>query len=651
MRAELTSNPKLEIGHVLFVDIVAYSKLLSSEQRALFALLNDIVRNTSQFRAAEAAGKLVRLSTCDGMVLVFFTSVDMPVRCAQEISRKLGEHPELKLRMGINSGPVDQVRDVNDQRNITGVGINMAQRVMDCGDAGHILLSRRVADDLAQYHEWKPYLHDLGRVEVKHGVKLEVVNFYNHETGNSQLPGKLKSAARKRSTKRWMLAAAVVLIAALSFVVLRIGLRTRSDGSSLSVSDKSIAVLPFENLSEEKENAYFTDGVQNEILTDLAKIADLKVISRTSVMPYKAGSQRNLREIAQQLGVAHILEGSVQRAAGKVRLKAKLIDARTDKHLWAQTYDRVLADVFTIETEVAQAIANELRAKLSPVERESIEKEPTKDVAAYDFYVRATPLIEAIAYSSNREKDLYTAVDLLNQAVARDPSFLLAYCRLAAAHDQMYFQEVDRTPARLALAKSAIDAAFRLKPDSGEAHFALATHLYYGYFDFDHARAELALAQQALPNNAEVFAFSGVIDRRQSRWSEAVRNLKHASELDPRNAFRLIMLATTCYFMRDYEQARDALTRILAFDPKNVVARTWRAFSEIDQRADAHPLHDEIGKILADDPAQAESDQIKPPRFFLALLERDFAGADRAAAALPQQNSIGDDSEYTRDFW
>src|SRR5437763_15636968 len=272
----------------------------------------------------------------------------------------------------------------------------MAQRVMDCGDAGHILLSKRVGDDLAQYHEWKSYLHDLGRVEVKHGLKLEVVNFYNQEAGNSQLPGKLKSAARKRSTKKWMLAAAAVLIAAMSFVVLRIGLRARSGGSSLSVSDKSIAVLPFENLSDEKENAYFTDGVQNEILTGLAKVTDLKVISRTSVVLYKAGNPRNLREIGQQLGVAHVLEGSVQRAGGKVRVNAQLIDARTDKHLWAQSYDRALADVFAIETEVAQAIANELQAKLSVREKASIKTKPTQDLAAYDSYVRAIPLVDDV---------------------------------------------------------------------------------------------------------------------------------------------------------------------------------------------------------------------------------------------------------------
>ena len=499
MSTELKQDRELQIAHILFTDIVGYSKLLSDEQRKLFGLLNEIVRNTSQFRVAEAAGKLVRLSTGDGLGLAFFTTVDVPVRCALEISRKLREHPKLKLRMGINSGPVDQVLDVNDRRNITGVGINMAQRVMDCGDAGHILLSRRVADDLAQYHEWKPYLHDLGRVEVKHGLKLEVVNFYNQEAGNPQLPGKLKSAARKRSTKKWILAAAAVLIAAMSFVVLRISLRARSGGSSLSVSEKSIAVLPFENMSAEKENAFFADGVQNEILTNLAKIADLKVISRASVMVYKVGNGRNLREIAQQLGVAHVLEGSVQRAGGKVRVSAQLIDARTDKHLWAATYDRDLVDVFAIETELAQTIAGELQAKLTRSEEAAIEEKPTQDLVAYEFYARAVSLIYNVQVPplavDEPEKSLSEAVDLLNKAVARDPNFLLAYCQLAFAHDLVYADEIDHTPARLALAQSAIDSAFRLRPDSGEAHLALGWHLQYS--DYDRARAELALAQHS----------------------------------------------------------------------------------------------------------------------------------------------------------
>src|SRR5262249_44810411 len=519
MSAASSSDVKLEIGHILFLDIVEYSRFPDDKQREFFECLNGVVRETGEVQAAEAAGKLIRLPTGDGMALAFFTSVEAPVCCAQEISRKATSLPELRLRMGIHSGTVDEVRDVNNRRNVTGAGINLAQRVMNCGDAGHILLSRRVADDLAQSSKWQPYLHDLGNAEVKHGLPVQLVNFFGDGFGNPDLPGKIVQArkARRRRISVWVAAGLFVLLCLTigSWVwTRRVALTSAYKASVAGITEKSIAVLPFENLSPEKESAYFTDGVQNEILTDLAKIADLKVISRTSVMLYKAGTPRNLREIAQQLGVANVLEGSVQRAGGKVRVNAQLIDARSDKHLWAKTYDRDLADVFAIESELAQLIATELQAKLSASEKASIEEKPTRDLAAYDFYVRATPLVEETAFSSTQEKDLSTAVDLPTQAIARAPSFLLAYCRLANAHDQTYFQEVDRTPARLAMAKSAIDSAFRLKPDSGEAHLALATHLYYGYFDFDRARSELALAQRTLPNNAEVFALSGFIDRR-----------------------------------------------------------------------------------------------------------------------------------------
>jgi TolB-like protein/Tfp pilus assembly protein PilF len=656
MAAEVKKEIQLEIAHVLFIDIVGYSKLLSDKQRELFQLLNELVRSTAQFRAADLAGKLVRLPTGDGMVLAFFTSVDAPVRCAQEIGRRLREHPQLLLRMGINSGPVDEVRDVDNRRNVTGTGINLAQRVMDCGDAGHILLSRRVADDLAQYSQWQPCLHDLDSVEVKHGVRVALANFFGDGFGNPAPPAKIVRAKQVRR-QRFLLWVSTILLFLLFATVgswiwtRRVALTTAYKTGVAGISEKSIAVLPFENLSAEKENAFFADGVQDEILSNLAKIADLKVISRTSVMLYKAGAPRNLREIGQQLGVAFVLEGSVQRAGGKVRVNAQLIDARTDKHLWAKTYDREIADVFAIESEVAQLIATEMQAKLSATEKASIEEKPTQDLVAYNFYVRATPLVEAVAVSSTQEKDLSTAVDLLKQAIARDPSFLLAWCRLANAHDQIYFQGVDRTPARLATAKSAIDTAFHLKPDSGEAHLALATHFYYGYFDYDRARAELAIAQQTLPNNPEVYWFTGIIDRRQSRWSEATRNMERATELDPRNLLKLIGLGDIYWQMRDYEQAKRVWTRVLTLDPNNMAARSWRAFMEMDRSADTRPLREEIEKILAEDPALAESDDIKVMRFILAWWSRDAAAADQAVAALPQQNPFGDDSGYNRDFW
>src|SRR5437870_1386999 len=351
-----SDKARLEIGHVLFIDIVGYSKLLLKQQSELLRELNEIVSGTNEFREAESAGKLIRLPTGDGMALVFRTNTEAPVECAMQIAQALKNYPAIQLRMGIHSGPVNEVADVNQRANIAGAGMNMAQRVMDCGDAGHILLSKHVAEDLEQDERWRPLLHDLGTCEVKHGVRVGVTNLYSDEVGNPELPKKFQALQKHRSHVRWAAVAIALLVLGAVVAAFMFVLR-RPTRSTLSVAEKSIAVLPFENLSEEKANAFFADGVQDEILTNLARIAGLKVISRTSVMQYKAGLQRNPREIGQQLGVAHLLEGSVQRAANRVRVNAQLIDARTDAHLWAQTYDRDLADVFAIQSEIAVQIA------------------------------------------------------------------------------------------------------------------------------------------------------------------------------------------------------------------------------------------------------------------------------------------------------
>src|SRR5216110_1095035 len=323
-----------------------------------------------------------------------------------------------------------------------------------------------------------------------------------------------------------------------------------------------IAVLPFENLSDEKEHAFFADGVQDDILIKLAKIADLKVISRTSVMQYRG--KQDVRQIGDALRVSHVLEGTVRRSGGKVHINAQLVDAHTDAGVWAEEYDRDSNDVFAIETEVAQSIANRLRAKVSAREKVAMQEWPTKDLVAYDLYVQATSLIDKAAYESRNEqgKDYFQAIELLNQAIARDSVFLLAYCRLAEAHDELYFLRIDYTPNRLELAKSAINSAFRLKPDSGEAHLALAAHFYHGYFDYDHARDELALAVRTLPNNARIFEWTGFIDRRQSRWHDAVRNFQRATELDPRNVKILTSAAVTYGLLREYKKAREVADRL-----------------------------------------------------------------------------------------
>jgi TolB-like protein/Tfp pilus assembly protein PilF/predicted Ser/Thr protein kinase len=381
-----------------------------------------------------------------------------------------------------------------------------------------------------------------------------------------------------------------------------------------------IAVLPFENLSDEKEHAFFADGVQDDILIKLAKIADVKVISRTSVMQYRG--KQDVRQIGDALSVSHVLEGTVRRSGGKVHVNAQLVDAHTDAGIWAEEYDRDLNDVFAIETEVAQSIANRLRARVSTREKVAMQEWPTKDLVAYDLYVRATSLIDKAAYESGKEqeKDYFQAIELLNQAIARDPAFFLAYCRLAEAHDELYFDRFDYTPRRLELAKSAINSAFRLKPDSGEAHLALARHFYHGYLDYDHARNELAIAVRTLPNNARIFEWSGYIDRRQSRWHDAVRNFERAMELDPRNLKILTGAAVTYELMRNYGQARRTIDRLIALEPNNIDHRARRACIDLDERADTRAAHSVVGTGL-------------PLRFY----ERDAVAADRALAALSAQ--------------
>src|SRR6516162_6601213 len=335
MAAEVKKEIQLEIAQVLFTDIVGYSKLPINQQRAVVERLNEIVRRTDAFQAAETAGRLITIPTGDGITLVFYNSPEAPVECALEISRALKKHPELQLRMGIHSGPVSGVIDATGKANVAGAGINIAQRVMDCGDARHILLSKHVAEDLQEYPHWQPHLHELGECEAKHGMRVSVVNLYTGELGNPAVPEKLKAARlaaaarKKRAALQWLSLAVVSLLAAIAVVgFLLFRYRQPPATAELSIPDKSIAVLPFENLSEDKANAYFADGIQDEILTRLSKIAELKVISRTSMQHYKSAPE-NLAEIGRQLGVAHILEGSVQKSGDAVRVNVQLIKAAT----------------------------------------------------------------------------------------------------------------------------------------------------------------------------------------------------------------------------------------------------------------------------------------------------------------------------------
>src|SRR5438094_1175274 len=428
-----TGDTRLEIGHVLFIDVVGYSKLLVKQQSELLHELNEVVSGTNEFRQAESAGKLIRLPTGDGMALVFRTNTEAPVECAMEIARALKSHPAIQLRMGIHSGPVNEVVDVSQRANIAGAGINMARRVMDCGDAGHILLSRHVAEDLEQDDRWRPLLHDLGTCEVKHGVRVGVTNLYSDEVGNPQLPKKFQALKRHRARVRW--AATTATLLALGVIVAGIAMFSRYRiRSTLAPPEKSIAVLPFDNLSSDKENAYFADGIQDEILTRLAKIADLKVISRTSTQQYQS-KPGNLSEIARQLGVAHILEGSVQKAGNAVHINVQLIKAATDAHLWGESYDRELQNIFAVEGEVAKAIADQLRVKLTGQEEQVIAAKPTDNPEAYDAYLRG------LAYTlktANTSANSLGAQKYLREAVRLDPKFALSWALLSFVDGRGY---------------------------------------------------------------------------------------------------------------------------------------------------------------------------------------------------------------------
>ena len=449
---------------------------------------------------------------------------------------------------------------------------------------------------------------------------------------------------RRNPTIAIMAALVLILSGAVSTVVWRGEMARRP-------MPTGIAVLPFENLGQDKENAFFADGVQDDILTKLAKLGDLKVISRTSVMEYRG--KRNMREIGDALRVSHVLEGSARKSGGRIHLNAQLIDAHTDTHVWAEQYDRDLNDLFAVQAEIAQQVAGRLHAKLSASEKAAVEEKPTQDLVAYDFYVRALSIISnAQAPTQPGLVNLSDAVDLLNNAVTRDPSFFLAYCQLAFLHDLVYQQKIDHTPARLALAKSAIDSAFRLRPDSAEAHLALSWHLYWGYADFDSARTELALAKQNLTNNPRAFELAGLIDRRQGRWVDATQNLERACELDPRNLPYHITLATTYLWLHDYDQMAKVMDHIIVLRPDRKLPRLIRAGIERDGRADTGPLRAVIEKILTNEPGSDKDPDVTSWRFDLALSDRDLETAASIAAALPlKQTLYAGFNQGSRDFW
>ncbi len=593
--AEPTPDLQLEIAHVLLIDVVGYSKLLVNEQIEQLQELNQIVRSTECFRAAETSDKLTRVPTGDGMALLFFRSPEEPARCALEISRTLTDHAHIQVRMGVHSGPVSQVTDVNDRTNIAGAGINIAQRVMDCGDAGHILLSKHLADDLAEYRHWRPHLHDLGECEVKYGLRLHLVNLYKDNLGNPHLPEKLKRGKRWKqaavlvrpiSAPRWpkvllvvaLVVSAVALMFSVSFFLRRaspdVAQPHVQESAASSISEKSIAVLPFENRSDEKANAYFADGIQEEILTRLSKIADLKVISRTSTQHYKSAPE-NLPEIARQLGVAHILEGSVQKSGDTVRVHVQLIKAANESHLWADTFDRKLTDIFSVESDVAKAIAEQLRAHLTGQEEKVIAAKPTDNPEAYDAYLRG------LAYTlkpATTVANTLGAQKHLREAVALDATFALCWALLSYVDSVSYLSfSVEPTTALREEARQAAETALTLQPDLGEAMLAEGQYYYAFLKDYDTAVSYFERARPLLPNSSKIPEALAYVARRRGQWDRSDAYFNEAERLDPRNVNLLTQHALLDIERRNFSLALRKLDYILDITPGDVDTLAYKA--------------------------------------------------------------------------
>jgi adenylate cyclase len=549
---------RLQIGHVLFIDIVGYSKLRVNEQSGLLRELNELVSGTREFREAEAEGKLIRLPTGDGMALVFRTDPEAPAQCALEIARALKEHPRIALRMGIHSGPISEVADVNQRQNIAGAGINLAQRVMDCGDAGHILVSKRVAEDLEQHDRWRPFLHELGTCEVKHGVRIHISNLYSDEVGNPNLPSKLQAVKKHHAHVRW--AAVAIGLLVLGAVVAAFVIVSRKPTTSLTaIPEKSIAVLPFVDMSAGKDQQYFSDGISEELLNLLAKIPQLQVTARTSSFAFK-GKEVAIPEIARTLHVAHVLEGSVRKAGNSVRITAQLIKAGTDTHLWSQTYDRKLDDVFAIQDEIAADVVKQLKVTLLS----AAPKARTTDPEAYALYLQAVQLGRPFTAEAFQQSDA-----LYRKALAIDPRYVPAWAGLSRNFGNETSQGLLPNKEGFARAREAAVKALAIDPDYAPAHAGLGWIAMYGDNDLASAALHLERALAIDPADLRVLTTSATLLQSLGRLDEALALEEAAVRRDPVNVTTLFNLGYHQRMAGRLDAAIASFRTVLSLSPSN----------------------------------------------------------------------------------
>src|SRR5512132_3381176 len=556
--AAAEEQTRLQIGHVLFIDVVGYSKLLVNEQSGLLRELNELVSGTHEFREAEAEGKLIRLPTGGGMALVFRTDPEAPAQCAVEIARALKEHPRIALRMGIHSGPVNEVIDVNQRQNIAGAGINMAQRVMDCGDAGHIFVSKHVAEDLEQHDRWRPMLHDLGSSEVKHGIRIEISNLYSDEVGNPQLPKKLEAVRKHRAHVRWAEVAIGLLV--LGAIVAAFMIVSRRPAASLTaIPEKSIAVLPFVDMSAGKDQEYFSDGISEELLNLLAKIPQLQVTARTSSFAFK-GKEVAIPEIARTLHVAHVLEGSVRKAGNSVRITAQLIKAGTDTHLWSQTYDRKLDDIFAIQDEIAADVVKQLKVTLLS----AAPKARTTDPEAYALYLQAVQLGRQFTAEAFQQSDA-----LLHKVLAIDPRYAPAWYGLARNFGNETGQGLLPGKEGFAQAREAAVKALTIDPDYAPAHAQLAWIAMYGDSDLAGAALHLERALALDPADLRVLTTSATLLQSLGRLDETLALEEAAVRRDPVNVTALFNLGYHQRMAGRLDSAIGSFRTVLSLSPSN----------------------------------------------------------------------------------
>ncbi len=630
MPTEREPDPKVEIAHVLSIDVVGYSLLLITDQTRVMGELGRVARNSAQFRRAEARGKLMRIPTGDGMSLVFFDDPEAPIECAMEIAAALKSQPDIQVRMGVHSGPVNQVIDVSDRSNVAGAGMDTAQRVMDCGDAGHILLSKRVADDLAPFPRWRPHLHELGECEVKHGRKIGLVNFYSDEIGNPEPPRKLQAppgaaTTRPASSSVWQRNRALVAAAALCFIVLALGalfyfraniLPARFSATS-SQTRHSIAVLPFENATNDPNAEYLAEGISEALINSLTELQQVRVIARSTAFHYK-GKDVDPKRVGRELKVATVLTGKVRQLQDALSVQVDLIDATTGAQLWGAGYDRKISDVVAVKQAIAREVTQKLKLKLSGEEERRLTKRDTSNAQAYQSYLRGRYF-----WNKRTPEGIKRAIEEFQHAIELDPNFALGYAGLADAY--LLVQQYVGIPSSEAMpkARAAVDRALQLDDSLAETH-ASSGLAYQFMWQWPQAEQEYRRAISLNDNYATAHHWFCTYFLVTGQWDDALKEIRRAQDLDPLSQIISANFAIIYLLKNETDAAIAQCQKIIALDPNHLIGHDWLGWAYFQEGR--------LAEAIAEREKVVELSQRAPPH--LSGLGHVYAVAGRRSEAL-----------------